>query len=253
MDCFSFGSGDRTMVIIPGLSVQSVMGFADLVKEEYRELTDTHTIYVFDRRKDLPKRYSVEEMARDTACVLKALGLGDVDLFGASQGGMIAMEIAIEHPELVHKLALGSTSSCVEEDRFETIQNWIDLAENKDREGLCLAFGEAVYPEEVFEQSRQLLTDAAETVTDEELERFTVLAKGMKGFDITDDLGKISCPVLVIGSKDDKVLGGDASQVISDSLSEMAEHDLYMYDGYGHAAYDTAPDYRDRLLGFFIS
>ena len=26
---------------------------------------------------------------------------------------------------------------------------------------------------------------------------------------------------------------------------------LHMYDGYGHAAYDTAPDYRKRLLQWF--
>ena len=24
----------------------------------------------------------------------------------------------------------------------------------------------------------------------------------------------------------------------------------HMYDGYGHAAYDTAPDYKERVLGF---
>jgi len=25
-----------------------------------------------------------------------------------------------------------------------------------------------------------------------------------------------------------------------------------MYDGYGHASYDTAPDYKDRILRFLI-
>ena len=54
MDFFRFGEGERTLVILPGLSVQSVMGAADAVAEAYRSLTDRFTIYVFDRRRELP-------------------------------------------------------------------------------------------------------------------------------------------------------------------------------------------------------
>ena len=104
MDFFRFGKGERTLVILPGLSVQSVMGLADAVASAYQNMAETFTIYLFDRRKDLPPVYSVRDMARDTAAAFKALGLRDVCLFGASQGGMIAMVLAIEYPELVGKM-----------------------------------------------------------------------------------------------------------------------------------------------------
>lgn len=249
MDYFSFGKGDRAMVILPGLSVQSVMGLAGLVAEAYSKFAKDHVVYMFDRRKDLPSKYSVKEMAEDTAEAMRALGLRDADLLGASQGGMIAMQTAIDHPDLVHKLVLCSTASSIGEEQFGAIGEWIRLAKAGDKEGLYLAFGEAVYPPDVFEKSRKALKDAAKTVTKEELERFVILAD-MKGFDVTDDLKKIDCPVLVLGSMDDKVLGCGASFRIAENLGRKKGLVLHMYDGYGHAAYDLAPDYKERVADF---
>ena len=88
-------------------------------------------------------------------------------------------------------------------------------------------------------------------MTPDELNRFIILAEGMKGFNVTDDLSKIACPVLVIGSSDDGVLGADATNQIAKHLKDRPDFQMYMYNGYGHAAYDTAPDYKERLLRFF--
>ena len=250
MDYFRFGRGKGTFVILPGLSVQSVMGFADAVAEAYQIFSDEYTVYVFDRRKELPAEYTVYQMAQDTAEAFRALGLDHVDLFGASQGGMIAMEIAVEQPDLVRKLVLGSTAANVGEARYQTVENWIRMAKAGDKEGLYLAFGEAIYPKAVYEQSRELLIESAKTVTDEDLERFVILAEGMKDFDASNDLEKISCPVFVIGSMDDQVLGSDAAGQIAEHFGGRDDFELYMYDGYGHAVYDTAPDYKERILHF---
>ena len=142
MQYFRFGAGARTLVILPGLSVQSVMGSAEAVAAAYAPMTEDYTIYVFDRRETLPETYSVQEMARDTAEAMLVLGLKDVYLFGASQGGMMALVIAIEYPALVKKLVLGSSSAHVQPEQFRVIERWIALAEANDPVGLYLAFGE---------------------------------------------------------------------------------------------------------------
>ena len=245
MDYFCFGRGKETLVIIPGLSVQSVMGSADAVAQQYASLTDAYTIYVLDRRKDLPAAYPMRDMAEDTAGALQALGLRQVNLFGASQGGMISMQIAIHH-----KLVLGSTTACVTDGQFVLFDQWIRLAAAGDAQALYLAFGEALYPKEIFEASQELLKDLAKSVTEEELRRFVVMAKALKGFDITRELSEIRCPALVIGSENDRVVGGEASRIIAERLRGHPGCELFMYDGYGHAAYDTAPDYRDRIARF---
>ncbi len=248
MDYFRFGRGKDTLVLVPGLSVQSVMISANAVAQAYASLAEDYTIYVLDRRKNLPEVYSMWDMAEDTAQALHSLGLNRVNFFGASQGGMISMEIAIRRPELVRKLVLGSTSACVTDEQFSLFDKWIHLAESGDARTLYLAFGEALYPEAMFEASKELLTELAKTVRKEELRRFVILAKALQGFNITDGLSKISCPTLVIGDTDDRVLGPEASRLIA----ERVGGELWMYDGYGHAAYDTAPDYRERVARFLV-
>ena len=54
MDYFRFGTGSRMMVILPGLSVQSVMGAAQAVEAAFRSFEDSFTVYLFDRRNELP-------------------------------------------------------------------------------------------------------------------------------------------------------------------------------------------------------
>lgn len=251
MEFFRFGSGERTLVILPGLSVQSVMGAADAVAEAYRALEKDYTVFVFDRRADLPPVYSVRDMARDTAAAFRALGLKNVCLFGASQGGMIALALAIVYPELVGRMVIGSSSARMPEAQYRVLAAWAELAKNKDRTGLYLSFGREIYPPEVFEQCREALLAAAKTVTDAELERFVTLTEGTRGFDVSGELDRIQCPVLAIGVFEDRVLDSDGTMEIAEKLDHRPDFRLYMYTGFGHAAFDTAPDYRDRIRKFF--
>ena len=253
MDYCRFGNGEKVLVAIPGLSVQSIMPSAEAIAEAYKEMTDDYTLYFFDRRKDHPDPYTIEDMAADTAAAVRELGIEQADFLGASQGGMIAQEIAIHDPELVHKLILGSSSACVGEEQYKTLNEWVELAKANDALNLYLAFGEAVYPPEVFERSKEMLTDAARTVTEEELASFVVIAEATKGFDVSDQLATITCPVLILGSEDDRVLGAEASRKLAEGLKNSSHCELYMYDGYGHAAYDLAPDYKERMLEFLLA
>ena len=111
MKWFSFGSGSKAFVIIPGLSVKSVMESADAIAEASGIFAENYTVYVFDRKEDITSPYSITDMADDTVTVMKALGLDNVILFGASQGGSISLAIASSYPEMVSRLILGSTTA----------------------------------------------------------------------------------------------------------------------------------------------
>ncbi len=252
MEYCKFGKGSRIFVILPGLSIQSVMGAKDSIETAFGVMNEDFTTYVFDRRKNIPDDYSIYDIAEDTVTVMKELGLKDVYLFGASQGGMIAMVIAIRYPKLVKKAVLGSTSPHVKPEQREVIDRWIDLAAKKDREGLCREYGKEIYPPAAYEQFKGYFSDLAKKVTDEELERFLILAKSIIGFDVSDELSKIECPVLAVGAYEDPVLDDDATMEIAVNLDYRPDFELYMYVGYGHAAFDTAPDYRKRVHDFLM-
>ena len=66
-------------------------------------------------------RYSYREMARDMAALLEALDVQNVTVFGFSDGGIIALLMAIRHPQRMQRLIaaganthpLGVAFSCV--------------------------------------------------------------------------------------------------------------------------------------------
>ncbi len=252
MEYFRFGTGDRPLVIIPGLTIQSIMGAKDSVEAAYKIMWDDFTIYVIDRRKVIPGDYSIGDMADDTAAVLRELGISKACVFGASQGGMIAMVLAIRYPDLVSKLVLGSTSSHVHKDQRGVIDRWIKLAEEGDKEGLCEEYGKEIYPPAVYAECKDYFQNLAGSVTDEELKKFIIMAGSIRDFNVTDELEKINCPVLALGVYEDPVLDSDATMEISEVLDNKADFALYMYKGFGHAAFDTAPDYKERMLRFFL-
>ena len=74
----------------------------------------------------------------------------------------------------------------------------------------------------------------------------------MKGFNVTDRLKDIQCPVLTTGTFEDAVLDSDSTMEIAEKLDYKEGFQLYMYIGYGHASFDTAPDYRQRVCEFFL-
>ena len=247
MNYLKFGTGDKTLVMLPGLSVKSVLLMGDVVKNAFRAYDKDYTIYLIDRREDVPPVYTVADMARDTAEKMKELGLEDVCLFGASQGGMMAMLIAAWYPELVHKMVLGSTAAKISDLGNSVIGGWVSLAEKRDGEALYLDFLKKVYPAYLFDQFKDIFIATGKSVTEEEFSRFIIIAKGAVDFDATSELDKIKCPVLVVGSEDDAVLGSAHSYDIARRLGCR----IHMYKDYGHDCYDTAPDFRDRLFKFF--
>ena len=250
MDYFKFGRGEKTLVILPGLSVQSVMNFANRIAEAYGVFCDDYTVFVLDRRKNLPSEYSVSDMANDTAAAISKLGLKRINLFGTSQGGMIAMEIAVNYPELMQSLILGSTAVRVSKKTFSVIERWINFAKDKMAYDLLLSFGKTIYPNIVFENLKSNFSELSKTVTEEDLWRFTVFARGIRDFDESKNLEKISCPVMVIGDKKDELLGKNATGEIVKCLKRTDKTEIFDYDGYGHAVYDIAPDYKTRIYNF---
>ncbi|RJS23375.1 alpha/beta hydrolase [Corallococcus sp. H22C18031201] len=58
---------------------------------------------------DVDRPLSFEQMADDTAALLQQLHVQDADIMGFSNGGVIAMQIALRHRPLVHSLILAST------------------------------------------------------------------------------------------------------------------------------------------------
>ena len=248
MDYIRFGSGKKTFVIIPGLSIHSVMGLEDMIADAYKDFAKDYTVYVFDRARNIKAGYTVREMAADTAKAMEALGIENANVFGASQGGMIAMYLAIDHPKLVHKMILGSTLAKPNETFNEAAGEWNRLAKERNETALVERFVDRVFSEGTLKDYREALIKMNMGITKEEFRRIAILTEACKNFNCYEELSKIKCPTLVIGSRGDRVVTAEGSEEIAEALS----CEIYLYeDIFGHGVYDEAPDYKQRCLDFF--
>lgn len=78
------------------------------------ELARTRQVIAFEQQgyghtADIPDRpFRFAQSAEDTAALLTYLHVRQADLFGFSNGGTIALQVAIRYPQLVHRLVLAS-------------------------------------------------------------------------------------------------------------------------------------------------
>ena len=247
IDCIRFGSGKRPLIMIQGLNTRGIKGSAVPLAYMYRIFSKEYTVYLFDRSPDLGEGVTARDMAADIALAMDALGLRGADVFGCSQGGMIAQYLAIDRPDLVRRLALAVTLSRSNPTLVDTVQGWIDMTRRGDMKALVRDMAERMYSEAYLKRYTPLLPLLTVLQKPRDVPRFITLAEACLSSDTYDELDRIDCPVLVLGGGRDRVVGADSSREIADRLG----CELYIYDDLGHAAYEEARDFNRRIFDFF--
>lgn len=247
-DCISFGRGQKSLVMIQGLNTNGIKGAGISLAFMYRIFAKEYTVYLFDRRKNLSKGFTVEEMASDIALVMDTLKIKNADVLGVSQGGMIAQYLAMNRADLVRKLVLALTASRNNEVMVQTVTNWIKMTKEKNFKNLVNDMTEKMYTDAYIRKYRLFLPLLTILQTPKDVERFLILAEACLTCNTYERLNKILCPVLVIGAARDKVVTGEASI----EMAKQLQCKYYLYEDLGHAAYEEANDFNQRVLDFLI-
>ena len=246
-DYITFGNGDKPLVMIQGLNTRGIKGSALPLAYMYRIFAKEYKVYLFERRPVLEENITVKDMAKDITACMDALSISNAYVLGVSQGGMIAQYLAIERPDLVKKLVLAVTISQINDTVTRVIHSWIDMAKKNEMKQLVTDMAEKMYSNEYIKRYRLLMPLLTLLQKPNDVERFITLAKSCLTCDTYDILDMIHCPVLVIGGKQDKVVGGDAATKIADKLNCKA----HIYENLGHAAYEEARDFNKIVYDFF--
>src|SRR3954464_14298569 len=98
------------LLLIPGafMATDSMTSWASA-------FADDRAVIVFDqqghgRTADTSREMSYEQFADDAAALLRALNVERADVMGYSQGGGVALQLALRHPTLVDKLVTMSAT-----------------------------------------------------------------------------------------------------------------------------------------------
>lgn len=243
-----FGEGSKNFVIIPGLSLTSVMNSAAAIESAYSIFSKDYTVYLFDRAEQVSDNPTIKEFADDIVKAMDVIGLENAYFAGFSQGGMIAQQIALDYPEKVIKMVVGSSASRLCDKAKANIEKWIKLADEDTPVSLNRSFFELVYSQAFLDAvGSETVAFLEQQGTKEDMEKFKKVASACLTFDAYERLNDIKCDTLVIAGGEDKVLTADAS-------CEMAKKigcEIFVYENGSHASYDEAPDYKEKMKNFF--
>lgn len=252
MHYIRFGKGAKTLVMLPGLGdgLTTVKGAALPMAMMYRVYAKEYTVYMFSRRNRLPEGTSTRDMARDLKEAMDALHIQRADLVGVSMGGMIAQHFAADYPERVGKLVLVVT--CAEPNPIlsESIAEWTSLAGNGNHAALMDSNVRRMYSDGYYKKNRWLIPITGALTKPKSYERFFIQANACRAHDASDRLSSIAAPTLVIGGRQDRALGAEASCSIAASIPHAR---LKMYEEWGHGVYDEAKDFHQVVLEFLRS
>ena len=245
----SFGSGKKNLIILPGLSdgLATVKGKALLLAPPYKDFMDEFTVYMFSRRNRIPEGYTIADMAEDQALAIHKLGMEKVSVMGVSQGGMIALSLCLAHPGQVEKLVIAVSAAKVNDLIRKNIGEWITYAENNDHKQLMVSTAEKSYSEAYLKKYRKMYPVLGMVGKPKDYQRFLANANAILDFDVEERLPEITCPALIIGGQEDKIVVPQASL---DMARKIPGSLLHMYPGLGHAAYEEAEDFNRRVYDF---
>ena len=249
MDYISFGTGGKTLIMIPGLGegLHTVKGTAVPFALLYRKLAKEFRVYVFSRRVKMPEGFTTRDMAEDIYRAMEYLHIPSANVIGVSLGGMIVQHLAIDHPEAVEKLILCVTLPYQNDVLVSCLTSWTEMARRGDIGGVM---ADTLRKSNV--KSSDTLAKAYKLfgglLPKKHIDRFCVMAKAGIDHDAGDGLHRISCPTLILGGRLDQIVTGEASERLHELIPNST---LYMYEDYGHGLYEEAPDFLQRVAAFF--
>ena len=249
MDYIRFGTGDRILIILPGLGdgLKTVKGTALPMAFLYRMFRKDFTVYAFSRKHPAKEHSSTRDMAAEVKAAMDLLGISRADVLGVSMGGMIAQHLAADHPEAVNRLILTVTCPCPNPILLESLEEWTRLARNGDHTTLMDSNVRRIYSEDYYRKNKLFIPIVGKLTKPASYDRFLTLAEACRTHDASGSLHKITAPTLVIGGALDRCLGADASRILADAIPGAT---LKLYPQWGHGLYEEAPDFNETVLSF---
>jgi 3-oxoadipate enol-lactonase len=156
------------------------------------------------RSRGLPPPYTPAQLASDLARLLDHLGIATTAVLGYSQGGAIAQQLVLDHPERCDRLVLACTYAF----NTATFREWI---EGKLVPVLLNVMGMRPFATLVISQGlKRLPKERADWVigliADQNRDLMVAAWKNAMAFDSRRRLAEIKCPTLVIAASEDKAV-----------------------------------------------
>lgn len=236
----------------PLLLVHGLMVTGEMFQPVVGQLATRYRLIVPDlrghgRSRGMPPPYTVAQLASDLARLLDHLGVRSAAVLGYSQGGAIAQQLALDHPQHCGRLVLACTYAF-------NMATWNEWLEGHLVPPLVCILGMRRFAKFVVSQGAKRLSKdrgdwLAGLVAEQDRRLMMAAWHETMAYDSRRRLAEIRCPALIIAGSSDQAVPAHHAQVLHDGIPGSQ---LVMIKGADHALIWTHPDELLRVTYEFL-
>jgi pimeloyl-ACP methyl ester carboxylesterase len=246
------GSGPP-LLVLGGLMPEAGIphGFARLsAYTSIRPFGSRHTAYWINRRRGMAARTTMAELAAEHATAIRASFEGPVDVVGISTGGSIALQLAVDHPDLVRRLVVASSAARIAGEGLRSQRELGEVARRGDRRGAYRLLASEVLragPLERLLGGLLWLAGPLAFPLAGDLSEMVATIDAEDDFDLRDRVGEIRAPTLVIGGARDRFYDRG---LLTETAELIAGARLVLYPRRGHTTAVADPRFARDVRAF---
>ncbi|HEY7039545.1 MAG TPA: alpha/beta fold hydrolase [Methylomirabilota bacterium] len=193
--------------------------------------------------------YSLGQLCEDLKGLLEGLGISATHFVGLSMGGMIGQVFALKYPAMVQSLALCDTTSrypsgaaAIWEDRIKTVGA-------KGMDPMVAPTLERWFTASFRARRKELMEQVGAMIRGTPAAGYVGCCHALPKINVTERLGDVRCPALVIVGEDDP---GTPVDMARDIHAALPTADLAVLCRASHLSNLEQPEEFNRALGSFL-
>ncbi len=217
-------------------------------------LTEQHAVLTFDnpgtgRTKTSDPGFTMTTMSGAAAAVIRAAERGPAHVLGLSMGGLVAQDLALQHPDLVASLILVSTHAggphmTQDQGTLDAVARAGDLPPGERTRLLAtMAFADSTPQERIADD---LAVRAAHPTTPE---GYAAQLTATSTWERLSDLNRITCPTLVLHGAADRMVSPENARML---VTHIPRARLVQLEGCGHSVSTDQPENAARTVLDFL-
>ena len=253
------GASAVPLVVIGGVEtgMRPLSGTESVLDRRWRGRTDARDVVILGRPipddpADVERIMHPRVMADAVAVVLRHLDLGPVAIEAESGGGRISLWLTVDHPDLVARLVLAAVAAetPAESTMAERMHRWLEVAEAGDWGTFFSTMAKSMQPG-VAQETGSFAAAARLQPKPATPERFIgeLRATLDPSSFVTDRLGEIGVPTLVLAGELDQVVPLASSQLVAERIPGAR---LLTDPDCGHTVRASFRDY-DEIVETFLA